>query len=378
MPADLDILQKKPCLTMVGLMTGTSMDGLDICVAEVDLKEESAQFNVLGTGSVSYSDKMRADVETCLEGDSDVISQTHVSLGRFMAVETEKFLRANELIIIDAIAMHGQTVHHVSGESSLQIGEPSFLAKALNVPVILDFRSADIAAGGTGAPQIPIVDKWLFQRREEAVICMNLGGVANVTYLPSKISDEPILGFDTGPGMGLLDEASKALTGNNFDEDGTLAQAGTAHEESVEGWLRHSFITASPPKSTGRDEFGADWISEQLSDMKSWKVNDVLATLSLFTARSVAVNCREFFPFETVKQIIISGGGVYNKSVMRQLETEFSSVSILTSHEFGFDPFMKEALGFAMLGAAHLKGIPGNLPSVTGASEAVVLGKLTV
>ena len=359
-------------------MTGTSMDGLDICVAEVDLKEESAQFNVLGTGSVSYSDKMRADVETCLEGDSDVISQTHVSLGRFMAVETEKFLRANELIIIDAIAMHGQTVHHVSGESSLQIGEPSFLAQALNVPVILDFRSADIAAGGTGAPLIPIVDKWLFQRREEAVICMNLGGVANVTYLPSKISDEPILGFDTGPGMGLLDEASKALTGNNFDEDGTLAQAGTAHEKSVEGWLRHSFITASPPKSTGRDEFGADWISEQLPDMKSWKVNDVLATLSLFTAQSVAVNCRENLPLDSVKQILISGGGVYNKSVMNQLKTEFSSISILTSNDFGIDPFMKEALGFAMLGAAHLKGIPGNLPSVTGASEAVILGKLIV
>jgi anhydro-N-acetylmuramic acid kinase len=378
MPADLDTLQKKPCLTMVGLMTGTSMDGLDICVAEVDLKEESAQFNVLGKGSVSYSDKMRADVETCLEGDSDVISQTHVSLGRFMAVETEKFLRANELIIIDAIAMHGQTVHHVSGESSLQIGEPSFLAQALNVPVILDFRSADIAAGGTGAPLIPIVDKWLFQRREEAVICMNLGGVANVTYLPSKISDEPILGFDTGPGMGLLDEASKALTGNNFDEDGTLAQAGTAHEKSVEGWLRHSFITASPPKSTGRDEFGADWISEQLPDMKSWKVNDVLATLSLFTAQSVAVNCRENLPLDSVKQILISGGGVYNKSVMNQLKTEFSSISILTSNDFGIDPFMKEALGFAMLGAAHLKGIPGNLPSVTGASEAVILGKLIV
>ena len=207
---------------------------------------------------------------------------------------------------------------------------------------------------------------------------MNLGGVANVTYLPSKISDEPILGFDTGPGMGLLDEASKALTGNNFDEDGTLAQAGTAHEESVEGWLRHSFITASPPKSTGRDEFGADWISEHLPDMKSWQVNDVLATLSLFTAQSVAVNCRENLPLDSVKQILISGGGVYNKSVMNQLKTEFSSISILTSNDFGIDPFMKEALGFAMLGAAHLKGIPGNLPSVTGASEAVILGKLIV
>ena len=363
---------------MVGLMTGTSMDGLDICVAEVEFGEKSVEINVLETGSAPYSEKMRTDVEICLELDEKMIVETDDLLGRFMANETTRFLNRHGLNDIDAVAMHGQTVHHVSGESTLQIGEPSFLAQALNVPVISDFRTADITAGGTGAPLIPIVDKWLFQRPEEAVVCLNLGGVANVTYLPSKTSDELILGFDTGPGMALLDEASKTLTGNNFDEDGAMAQLGTAREKSVKGWLSHSFITAPPPKSTGRDEFGANWILEQLPDMNSWRVNDVLATLSLFTARSVAVNCREFLPFETVKQIIISGGGVYHKSVMRQLETEFSSVSILTSHELGFDPFMKEALGFAMLGAAHLKGIPGNLPSVTGASEAVVLGKLTV
>ncbi len=363
---------------MVGLMTGTSMDGLDICVAEVEFGEKSVKINVLETGSAPYSEKMRTDVEICLELDEKMIAETDDSLGRFMANETTRFLKRHELNDIDAVAMHGQTVHHVSGESTLQIGEPSFLAQALDVPVISDFRTADITAGGTGAPLIPIVDKWLFQRPEEAVVCLNLGGVANVTYLPPKTSDELILGFDTGPGMALLDETSKALTGNNFDEDGAIAQIGTVREKSVEGWLSHSFITAPPPKSTGRDEFGANWISEQLPDMNSWRVNDILATLSLFTARSVAVNCREFLPFETVKQIIISGGGVYNKTVMCQLETEFSSVSILTSHELGFDPFMKEALGFAMLGAAHLKGIPGNLPSVTGASEAVVLGKLTV
>ena len=378
MSVDLNILRKKQRLTMVGLMTGTSMDGLDICVAEVEFGKKSAKINVLETGSAPYSEKMRTDVEICLELDEKMIAETDDSLGRFMANETTRFLKRHGLNDIDAVAMHGQTVHHVSGESTLQIGEPSFLAQALDVPVISDFRTADITAGGTGAPLIPIVDKWLFQRPEEAVVCLNLGGVANVTYLPPKTSDELILGFDTGPGMALLDETSKALMGNNFDADGAMAQIGTACEESVEKWLNHSFITAPPPKSTGSDEFGANWISEQLPDMNSWRVNDVLATLSLFTARSVAVNCREFLPFETVKQIIISGGGVYNKSVMRQLETEFSSVSILTSHEFGFDPFMKEALGFAMLGAAHLKGIPGNLPSVTGASEAVVLGKLTV
>ena len=173
MSADLDILRKQQCLTMVGLMTGTSMDGLDICVAEVEFGEKSATINVLETGSVPYSKKMRTDVEICLDLDEKMISETDDLLGRFMANETTRFLKRHGLNDIDAVAMHGQTVHHVSGESTLQIGEPSFLAQALDVPVISDFRTADITAGGTGAPLIPIVDKWLFQRPAEAGDCLH-------------------------------------------------------------------------------------------------------------------------------------------------------------------------------------------------------------
>lgn len=374
----MNVLQEKSPLTMVGLMTGTSMDGLDICVAEVELAEASKSANVVKAGSIPYPRMIRTEVEACLSGNAGVISRTHFSLGKFMAEQTVAFLEMNRLGSVDAVGMHGQTVHHVSGEASLQIGEPSFLAQALGVPVISDFRAADIAAGGTGAPLIPIVDKWLLQSANEAVICLNLGGVANITYLPPRDTGESVLGFDTGPGMALLDEASVELTGKNFDDDGAAAQSGMADDESVEDWLSHRFITAPPPKSTGRDEFGTAWLADNIPEMPAWKVNDLLATLSLFTARSVAVNCRHHLPLDRVHKLIVSGGGIYHKPLMNHLKTEFSPVTVITSADLGIDPFIKEALGFAMLGAAHLKGIPGNLPSVTGASRAVVLGKLTL
>jgi len=295
-----------------------------------------------------------------------------------MAIETERFLTKQNIGRVDAVGMHGQTVHHISGESSLQIGEPSFLAQLLEVPVVSDFRAADIAAGGTGAPLIPMVDSWLFQRKTGAVLCLNLGGVANVTFLPPAGSGEPITGFDTGPGMALMDEAMRISTGKKFDEKGACSVRGVPDIEKVNDWLDHSFIQAPPPKSTGRDTFGLSWLKENAYPGPMESPDDLLATLSLFTARSVAVNCRQFLPLDSVQQIIVSGGGVYNEAVMNHLKEVFAPLTLVTSQEHGIDPFMKEALGFAMLGAANFKRIPGNIPSVTGAARQVILGKVTV
>ncbi|MEE2877031.1 MAG: anhydro-N-acetylmuramic acid kinase [Candidatus Neomarinimicrobiota bacterium] len=365
-------------LVMVGLMTGTSMDGLDICVAKVGFFRESAEAFVLVEGSVPYTDELRESVENCLSGDAAKIATTHFSLGKFIATETERFLTERNIGSVDGIGMHGQTIHHISGQSSLQIGEPSFLAHTLEVPVVSDFRAADIAAGGTGAPLICMVDSWLFQQEAGAVICLNLGGVANVTFLPSTDSGEPIIGFDTGPGMALMDEAMSELTGEKFDKDGLRSSQGVPDIENVDRWMDHPFIHAPPPKSTGRDIFGSAWLKENVLDQSWKKPDDLLSTLSFFTARTVAVNCQEFLPLDSVQQLIVSGGGVYNEGLMNHLKKQFSTVRIVTSQEYGIDPFMKEALGFAMLGAANLKGISGNLPSVTGARKPVILGKVTI
>ena len=363
---------------MVGLMSGTSMDGLDICVSDIDFGEDSVAFLAIDSACIQFPSDLKMNIRQVLEGTTEEVTKTHYSLGRFYAESTSDFLTSAGIGEIDAVAVHGQTVHHISGEATLQIGEPSFLAEVLNKPVISDFRARDISVGGTGAPLMPIVDKWLFQKEDATVLCLNLGGVANITALPARSSGEDIIGFDTGPGMALLDEAMMLCAQQPFDEHGSLAAEGTADESLVEEWLNDKFIMQEPPKSTGRDYFGKEWLRLNVAGIADWKLNDLLATLSLFTARSVVLNCRRFSTLEKTLNVIVSGGGVHHKTVMKLLTQQFSPVEVTSSVHFNVDPDVKEALGFAILGAAYLKSVPGNLPSVTGASHPVVLGKLTL
>ena len=363
---------------MVGLMSGTSMDGLDICVADIDFGEDAVAFSEIASACVQFPSDLKMSIWQALSGTTEDVTRTHYNLGRFYAKSTSEFLSAEGISGIDAVAVHGQTIHHISGEATLQIGEPSFLAQDLGKPIISDFRARDISAGGTGAPLMPIVDSWLFRQEEETVLCLNLGGVANITALPARASGEDIIGFDTGPGMALLDEAMMLLAQQPFDEHGSVSSQGTPDEALVEEWLKEEFILKEPPKSTGRDYFGKEWLERNVDKIANWKLHDLLATLSLFTARSVALNCRRFSAIVQTSNVIVSGGGVHHRTAMTMLSQQFSPVEVISSQKFNVDPDMKEALGFAILGAAYLKSIPGNLPSVTGASHPVVLGKLTL
>ncbi|MFQ6615483.1 MAG: anhydro-N-acetylmuramic acid kinase [Fidelibacterota bacterium] len=370
-------LKNKRPLCMIGLMSGTSMDGLDICQVEVDFRGDSVDFDVKGYRTQPFPSRLREAIAAALTGKAEEISSLHYRLGRFYAERASRFILESKSNHIDAVAMHGQTLYHSSGEHTLQVGEPSFLAEALGVPVISDFRARDIAVGGTGAPLIPIVDKWIFQREKEAVICLNLGGIGNITYLPSRLSGHPVVGFDTGPGMCLLDEAVWKLGRKKLDRGGSLALKGQPMEDWVDRWMEDEFVRMKPPKSTGRDRFGTAWLDANLPGNQENRLEDTLASLSLFTARSVVLNCRQFTDLRPVKAVIVSGGGVHHGCMMEMLNREFAPVDVVLSSDLGVDCDMKEALGFALLGAAFLKGIPGNLPSVTGASRPVLLGKLT-
>ena len=363
---------------MVGLMSGTSMDGLDICVAEIRLTSLSLDVELIESVSVPYSEELREMVTLCQTGNAKLISQTNYNLGKFMASQTKLFLRNKNISMIHAVAMHGQTIYHVNGESSLQIGEPSFLAQELEVPVISNFRAADISVGGTGAPLIPIIDKWLFQEKDVGIICLNLGGIANVSFIPPSKLDKKILGFDTGPGMALMDEIMLKVKNEYFDRDGASCLAGKPDRKYVDKWMKNHFINALPPKSTGRDVFGPTWIKENIPNLDLMSFNDLMATLCLFTAKSITANCKQFLPLDLVQKVVTSGGGVYNKGLMNYLGKEFHPISVISSKDYGVDPFFKEALGFAILGVANLKGIPANLPTVTGAKKSVILGQITV
>jgi len=354
------------------------MDGLDLCVVDVDFHGVSTRFVIKAHKSLPFPSYLREGIQLSITGSVEQVCRAHYDLGRFYAEKTAQFLSESSIQDIDGAGMHGQTIYHISGEATLQIGEPSFLVERLGVPVVSDFRARDISVGGTGAPLIPIVDRWIFQKKSESVVCLNLGGIANISYIPPKLSSEPVTGFDTGPGMALLDEAIDKLAGKKYDEHGSLALAGTPNEDIVNRWINNEFVSQAPPKSTGRDYFGAQWLEQHVENLSDWNLEDLLASLSLFTARSVALNCHQFVDMDGVKTIIVSGGGVHNNAVMKMLSREFSPVQVISSESFGINPDIKEAFGIAILAAAYFKEIPSNIPSVTGAYKSVILGKLTI
>ena len=212
----------KKVIRTAGLMTGTSMDGLDISIADIGLSNNTADFNVIGTTSISYPSDLQFQIRQAVYGTRKNSSVLDRDLGIWYAEKLSEYLRSESIDNIELIGSHGQTIHHVSGQSTLQIGDPSFLAEKFNVPVISDFRTADIYAGGTGAPLMPKVDEWLFRNTDTAIITLNLGGVANVTLLPC-INNGDVIGFDTGPGMALLDETFLVESKEGIDIGGELA-----------------------------------------------------------------------------------------------------------------------------------------------------------
>ncbi len=350
------------------------MDGMDICIADISFKKTSVSFSILYYETISYPDAIKHEVSSALYGTTGDISRLHYDLGRWMADVLEENVPPG--LSFDLIGCHGQTIFHEHNKNTLQVGEPSFLAERFGVPVISDFRARDISVGGCGAPLIPIIDKWLLQSPEEFRIVLNIGGVSNVTILPLNIKD-PVTGFDTGPGMSLLDEEYGRHFPCGYDQEGQLALKGHVHENLVQKWVKDSFIQKSGPKSAGRHDYGLTWLKEHDVDLQHMVIEDKLATLTAFTAEAIATGCSNYLNEEN-GTIIVSGGGIHHNRLMNELDMRLHPFSVKTSDEYGIPPDSKEALGFAILAAAHVKGIPGNIPEVTGASKPVILGKVTI
>ena len=370
-------LKAKKVIRTAGLMTGTSMDGLDISIADIGLSNNTANFNMIGTTSIPYPSDLQSQIRQAVYDTRKYSSTLDRDLGKWYAEKLFKYLQSESIDNIELIGSHGQTIHHVSGQSTLQIGDPSFLAGKFNIPVISDFRTADICAGGTGAPLMPRVDEWLFRNTDTAIITLNLGGIANVTLLPC-INHGEVIGFDTGPGMALLDETFIEEFKEGIDIGGKLALEGNAHKDLVNNWLKEAYFFELPPKSTGRDQFGINWLADHRQELGSLTSADQLATLSLFTTQSVFLACEQFIRDHPVDRVIVSGGGTHHGCIIKKLVEWFNPIAVTPSNELGISVDGKEALGFAILAVAHVKGIPGNIPSVTGAKKALVLGKMTL
>ena len=354
-------------------MSGTSMDGLDCGLFEIYLTPEyHLNWECIDFNTYSYQKEIRASINHALEGDEVVIMEVDKKLGKEYSLITYRFIKDRN---IDLIATHGQTISHEGGIRTRQIGTPQYLQKIFQVPVVSNFRQADIRVGGNGAPLMPFLDWLLFKESSQNTITLNLGGVANISYIPKSGKRSEVLGFDTGPGMALIDESCWIFFEESFDKDGVHASSGKVNQEVLKVLMAHDFIQKIPPKSTGRQEFGRDMVNEIIQSVSHISPDDMIRTFCAFTAKSIAENLDKYLNITASDCcIIISGGGVYHPILMDDIRNSTKISNIKTSADIGISPDMKESLLMAILGVARLLEIPANMPPVTGAGEMVVLG----
>lgn len=367
----------------VGLMSGTSLDGIDVAVVELGGdRERPDPAHLTAFHSLTYDRGFRDRLRSGLESGSPAdLCDLNFELGERLAAAVAETLIAADLKATDIVAIgsHGQTVWHRppaggSKGSTLQLGEAAVIAERIGVPVIADFRVRDVAAGGHGAPLTPYFDRLLLGGGEGRAI-VNLGGMGNITALAAAGSAEKPVAFDTGPGVALMDGAVRHLTGGHqaFDAEGRIAASGTVLEPDLEAWLADPFFDETPPRSTGREHFGDPALNRWLATVEGAAAEDVVATLTEFTAASVADAFR-WIPFG-VDAVYLCGGGARNPELARRIGSRLTPIPVRSLDDLGWNGDAREAAAFAVFARQHEHGIPINLPWATGAAGPRVLGK---
>ena len=382
----------RPRHFIVGLMTGTSADAVDAALVRFDGDGVSSTHAVVAYRESALDPALRREVLEIAGAKSlepERLMRLDAALGECYAAAVLELLGRAGIPAgqVDAVASHGQTVRHVprgpAGEAfTLQIGSAAVLAERTGITVVSNFRARDTAAGGEGAPLVPLADWWLFRSDETSRALLNLGGMANVTHLPRAAGLDRVLAFDTGPGNALMDALAAELSGGRLqrDEGGRMALTGAPVQPLLEARLADPFFAQAPPRSTGRERFGATYAHALLAEARAAGRSDaeIMATAAELTAASAADAIRRFLaPRGGVDVVVASGGGVRNAALMQSLERRLAPIRLTTSEALGVDPAGKEALAFAFLGHMTLSGLPGNVPSATGADRPVVLGQIT-
>ena len=381
-----------PRKRIIGLMSGTSADGIDAALVEIEGNGFETKLQLLCFHFSPFPQNVRAQISELFSpksGSVDKICQFNFLLGELFADAALEVIHKSGLPLssIHLISSHGQTIYHIppsmnSGiPSTLQIGEPAVIAHKTGIPVIADFRVADVAVGGEGAPLVPYVDFLLFCDKRQTRAIQNLGGISNVTIIPANAKREDVFAFDTGPGNMLIDEVVRSLTEGkyNYDPSGTIAATGETNMPLLQKLMEHPFISATLPKSTGRETFGIHYAFDVIQRAKSQNMedSDILATLTEFTAKSIYENYVQFVsPHYNLSEIIFSGGGVHNRTLMKFLKRYLGHIPLVKSDDYGIPSDAKEAIAFAVLANETLANHPGNIPKVTGARRPVILGKI--
>lgn len=387
----LSTLQRKNTKLVVGLISGTSADGIDAVLTRIRGNGVSTRLEQLAFATVPYPRGLsRFILRNSLPGAGsvDIICDLNIRVAHCFADAVRKIaerggVRCND---IDLIGSHGQTIHHrpvarrafgiVTG-STLQIGDPSTIAKLTGIPTVGDFRTGDMAVSGQGAPLVPYVDYLLFRSKRKNRILLNIGGIANLTVLPKGCSVEEVSAFDTGPGNIVVDALMEKLYSRPIDKGGRVALSGEIVPDRLTKMLAHPYFRRRPPKSTGREMFGTSFLDALLRSRRSVAPRDLVATATELTASSVAQQYERFVePRMVADEVLVSGGGVHNRAIMQSLEHHLHPVRVSRIESLGFSSDAKEACCFAVLANETISENPANIVGATGARKPVILGTI--
>ncbi|OPH59776.1 anhydro-N-acetylmuramic acid kinase [Paenibacillus ferrarius] len=407
----LRTLLNQTSLTVAGIMSGTSLDGIDVAIVHIDGCGVDAKVRLLHFESFPYEDEVREKLKQLCSiehSNSALLCGMNFAIAERFAEAVRKTAAAAGMKMeeIDLVSTHGQTVWHIPvadeadpylPKSTLQIGDLSVLAKRTGIPVVGDFRTADMAVGGQGAPLAPYGDFIMFRDAAKGRILQNIGGIGNCTAIPAQgtevtaanfptsvsIETGNLIAFDTGPGNMIMDQVVYELSEGRltYDADGAWAASGQVNKELLEEMLAHPYFTQLPPKTTGRELFGKAYTAAWLdaASGRGLAHEDIVATATAFTAHSIARAYKDFiFPQCSIAEVIVSGGGARNATLMRMLQELLPDQAVLASDEMGISGDAKEAILFALLGNDWIHGVPNNLPSATGAQTSTIMGKLAL
>lgn len=378
-------------MRVIGLMSGTSLDGVDVAVVDISGLPPEISVVPAAWGTFPFDPALRRrilDVSSPGTGSVDSICALNFEVGEALAQAVLRFLDMNRLDAsnIDLIASHGQTIHHIPPAggrpgSTLQIGEPSILAERTGITTVADFRPRDMAAGGHGAPLVPYVDFLLFGGQGGTRVVQNIGGIANLSMVNGAAGAARLLAFDTGPGNMVIDGLMERFTQGSmtFDRDGLWASAGTVSHEWLTHLLQDPYFQAPPPKSTGREYFGSEYIERLIREgsERGLGPHDIVATATMLTVETIAQAYENWIiPRWGLDEVILGGGGASNPAMVGWLRKRLPHVAVTDHDSLGIPNDAKEAIAFGLLGYLTVAGRPNNLPSATGAHHPVVMGKI--
>ncbi|AFY64577.1 protein of unknown function UPF0075 [Geitlerinema sp. PCC 7407] len=377
-------MEKGAGMRVIGLISGTSVDGIDAALVEISGTQADLQATLVAGHTFSYPAALREQIlAVCADGPLSMAALAELDDAIALQFAEAAIALQQDHGPAALIGSHGQTVFHRPATAdrlgySLQLGRGAAIAHRTGLPTITNFRAADIAAGGQGAPLVPAVDAILLRHPTRYRCVQNLGGIGNVTYLPPQTCDEAVRGWDTGPANALLDLAVQHFSqgAQRYDQGGAWAAQGQPCEPLVQRWLQQPFFQEEPPKSTGRELFGPAYLAQCLEDAAAYQLTpaDTLATLTELTAASVAQEYQRLAV--SPEEILLCGGGSRNCYLRDRLQARLPSARVLTTDDAGLSADFKEAIAFAVLAYWRHHHLPGNLPSVTGAQQSVPLGEI--